>query len=199
VLRPLKVVITNYPRAGGRTRGGQQSGRSAAGTRVLPFSRELYIDQEDFREEPPKKFFRLSPGREVRLRYAYFITCQEVVKERRNVVELRCTYDPPRAAATPPDGRKVKATLHWSRPAGDPSRSAPLRALVQQPDPNDAPKVGLESEPQPQFLGGLKPCYVEPSLAGAAAGSFFQFERLGYFCVDRDSTENQLVFNRTLD
>jgi len=138
----------------------------------------------------------------VRLRYAYFITCQEVVKDAAgNVVELRCTYDPAtRGGNTPPDGRKVKATLHWVSTGQAIQAEARLyEHLFSNPDPNDAPegsdwKVNLN----PNSLEVLKPCYVEPSLAGAAAGSFFQFERLGYFCVDRDSTENQLVFNRTV-
>jgi glutaminyl-tRNA synthetase len=203
VLKPLKVVITNYPE--GRTEQLDAINNpedDSAGTRKVPFSRELYIERDDFMEDPPKKFYRLAPGREVRLRYAFFVKCEEVVKDDEgNVVELRCTYDPATRGGNAPDGRKVKSTLHWvsAKHAVD----AEVRLydyLFIQPDPFDVPegkdfKVNLN----PQSLQTLTHCKVEPSLAAAGPGQRYQFERLGYFCVDsEDCAPGQPVFNRTV-
>jgi glutaminyl-tRNA synthetase len=203
VLRPLRVVIENYPE-------GQVEELEAVnnpedpgmGTRKVPFSRELYIERDDFLEEPPKKFFRLAPGREVRLRYAYFITCVDVVKDERSgeILELRCTYDPATRGGDAPDGRKVRGTLHWvSAPHALEAEARLYDVLFTREDPDD---VG-EGEDRtaclnPRSLEILKDCRVEPSLAGATPGSHYQFERLGYFCADPDSTEGALVFNRTV-
>ncbi len=204
VLNPLKVVIENYPE-------GQEEELDAvnnpedpgAGTRKVPFSRELYIEREDFMEEPPKKFFRLAPGREVRLRYAYFLTCTGVVKDEETgeVTELRCTYDPATRGGDAPDGRKVKATLHWVSAAH--ALEAEVRLyehLFVQENPEDvAEGEDFQSVLNPNSLATLPACRVEPSLAEAAPGSRYQFERQGYFCVDsRDSTADGLVFNRTV-
>jgi glutaminyl-tRNA synthetase len=167
----------------------------AAGTRKVPFSRVLYIEQDDFREDPPKQFFRLAPGREVRLRYAYFITCKEVVKDASgNVVELRCTYDPTTRGGDAPEGRpSPKATLHWV--SAEHSMPAEVRLYdrlfnEERPD-NDSPI-------NPNSLEVLTACRVEPSLKAAEPGARFQFERQGYFCVDLDSKSGALVFNRTV-
>ncbi len=173
------------------------------GTRKVPFSRVLYIEREDFREDPPKKFFRLAPGREVRLRYAYFITCVGVVKDERTgeVAELHCTYDPRTRGGDSPDGRKVKATLHWVSAAH--SLPAELRLydyLFIKEDPDDvANGADFKSNLNPNSLETLTSCRVEPSLAAAVPGSRHQFERQGYFCVDPvDSSDKALVFNRTV-
>ncbi len=202
VLRPLRLVIVNYP-------GGQVEQLEAVnnpedagmGTRRVPFSRVLYVESDDFREQPPRKFYRLAPGREVRLRYGYFVTCTDVVKDERTgeVVELHCTYDPATRGGDAPDGRKVKATLHWV--SAEHSLPAEVRLydhLFTKPDPDDAPEgQDFTANLNPQSLERLTGCRVEPSLAGAAPGSRYQFERLGYFCVDRDSNAQRLVFNRT--
>jgi len=200
VLRPLKVVITNYPE--GQVEDVDVINNpedAAAGTRKVPFSRVLYIEQDDFREEPPKKFFRLSPGKEVRLRCAYFITCQEAVKnERGEVVELRCTYDPATRGGDSPDGRKVKATLHWvSAVHATPAEVRLYDRLfsVENPETDDAGKAFVDYL-NPGSLEVLRGCQIEPSLVPAPAGSRFQFERLGYFSVDPDSRQGALVFNR---
>jgi len=203
VLRPLKVVITNYPE--GQVEEIECINNPedpSAGTRKVSFSRELYVEREDFREDPPKKFFRLSPGREVRLRYAYYITCQEVVKdERGEVVELRCTYDPETRGGDSPDGRKVKATLHWV--SADHSTGAEVRLydhLFSVPYPEDV-EEGQEftDNLNPNSLEVLTDCRLEPGLADAEPGSRFQFERQGYFCVDTvDSKPGRPVFNRTV-
>ena len=167
----------------------------------MPFSRVLYIERDDFREDPPKKFFRLSPGKEVRLRCAYFITCTGVVKDDRGeVVELRCTYDPATRGGDSPDGRRVKATLHWVSAAH--AIGAEVRLydrLFSVEDPEKAPdgKTFLDNI-NPHSLEVLTKCQVEPSLASAAPGARFQFERLGYFCVDPDAKPGALVFNRTV-
>jgi glutaminyl-tRNA synthetase len=202
VLHPVKVVIDNYPEGQVEELDAINNPEDpAAGTRKVPFSRELYIEQEDFMEEPPKKFFRLAPGREVRLRYAYFITCQSVVKDASGkVVELHCTYDPATRGGDAPDGRKVKATLHWV------SASRSLKAEVRLYDslfttenPDEAPEgKDFTANLNPNSLETLADCYVEPALANAAALNRYQFERLGYFCVDPDSTADKLVFNRTV-
>jgi glutaminyl-tRNA synthetase len=202
VLRPLKVVIENYPEGQVEELDAVNNPEDpAVGTRKVPFSRELYIEREDFMEEPPKKFFRLAPGREVRLRYAYFITCTGVVKDANgNVVELRCTYDPATRGGDAPDGRKVKATLHWVSAAN--ARRAEVRlyeSLFTTENPDDAPEgQDFTANLNPNSLEVLTDCYVEPSLADAAPLSRYQFERLGYFCVDPDNTAERLVFNRTV-
>jgi glutaminyl-tRNA synthetase len=200
VLRPLKVVITNYPEDQVEEVDVINNPEDAsAGTRKVPFSRVLYIEQDDFREVPPKKFFRLSPGREVRLRCAYFITCTEVVKDAAgDIVELRCTYDPATRGGDSPDGRKVKATMHWvSAPH---AATAEVRLYdrlfsVEDPEREEAGKTFLDHL-NPGSLEVLGGCQVEPSLATAAPGSRFQFERLGYFAVDPDSRPGTPVFNR---
>ena len=201
VLRPLRVVIENYPEGKSEELDAVNNPEDAsAGTRKVPFSRVLYVEREDFREDPPKQFFRLSPGREVRLRYAYFITCKNVVKnDRGEVVELRCTYDPATKGGDSPDGRKVKATLHWV--STDHAVKAEARLydhLFSKPDPGDVPE-GQEftANLNPQSLEVIPECYVEPALRSTKPGERFQFERLGYFTVDRDSTAAKPVFNRT--
>ncbi len=202
VLKPLKVVIDNYPEDQDEELEAINNPEDAsAGTRKVPFSRELYIEQEDFMEEPPRKFFRLAPGREVRLRYAYFVTCTDVVKDADgNVVELHCTYDPATRGGDAPDGRKVKATLHWV------SARHALKAEVRLYDNLFTKENPDEVEEGQDFTANLSPnsletlpeCYVEPSLAQANSLDRFQFERLGYFCVDPDSTPEALIFNRTV-
>ncbi|MCC7361405.1 MAG: glutamine--tRNA ligase/YqeY domain fusion protein [Anaerolineales bacterium] len=200
VLRPLRVVIENYPEGQVEELTAVNNPEDAsAGTRPLPFARVLYIDQDDFRETPPPKYFRLSPGREVRLRYAYFIKCESVVKDPATgeVVELRCTYDPATRGGDAPDGRKVKATIHWLSAAH--ARPAEVRLydrLFQDPDPEAADD--FVANLKPDSLEVIANAWVEPSVAGAAAGRHFQFERLGYFSVDPDTTGEKLVFNRTV-
>jgi len=205
VLHPLRVVIENYPEDQVEELDAVNNPEdAAAGTRKVPFSRVLYIEQEDFREDPPKKFFRLSPGQEVRLRYAYFIKCVDVVKDKKTgqVSELRCTYDPQtRGGNAPPDGRKVKATLHWVTAAESlPAEVRLYDHLFKQPDPEDVPEgVDYKTTLNPESLVTLTDCRVEPSLKTAEQGSRYQFERLGYFCVDTaDSKPGALVFNRTV-
>jgi glutaminyl-tRNA synthetase len=195
VLRPLKVVIENYPEGQVEELEAANNPQDpAGGMRMVPFSRELYIEQEDFREVPPPKFFRLSPGREVRLRYAYFITCKEIVKDAAgNVIELRCTYDPATKGGDSPDGRSPKATMHWV--------SAPhsVTAEVRLYDRLFADERPSEDTPlNPNSLEVLSDSRIEPSLAGVNPGDRFQFERMGYFCVDLDSKPGALVFNRTV-
>jgi glutaminyl-tRNA synthetase len=167
----------------------------------VPFSKVLYIEQDDFREDPPKQFFRLAPGREVRLRYGYFVTCNEVVKDADgNVVELRCTYDPETRGGNAPDGRKVKSTIHWVSAAHAVDCEVRLYdTLFARENPNEVEEgQDFTANLNPNSLEVLTGCKAEPSLAGAAAGAGFQFERLGYFCVDRDTTPERLVFNRTI-
>jgi glutaminyl-tRNA synthetase len=203
VLRPLRVVIENYPEGRHEELEAVNNPEDpAAGSRKVPFSRVLYVEQDDFREDPPKQFFRLAPGREVRLRYAYFVKCVGVFKdpETGEVMELRCTYDPSTRGGDAPDGRKVKATLHWV--SAEHARRAEVRLydhLFATPDP-EAAEEGKDffANLNPNSLEVLRDCRVEPSLAGAVAGSRFQFERLGYFCVDPDSEPRALVFNRTV-
>jgi len=200
VLRPLKLVIENWPEGAVEEAEAVNNPEDpAAGTRTLPFSREIFIERDDFMEDPPKQFFRLAPGREVRLRYAYFIKCVDVVKDANGkVVELHCTYDPATRGGDAPDGRKVKATLHWvSAPHAIKAEARLYDHLFAKPDPDDV-------EPGGSFIANLNPnslevkaCYVEPSVIGAKPGMRYQFERLGYFCVDLDSTDKRLVFNRT--
>ncbi|MBV9088026.1 MAG: glutamine--tRNA ligase/YqeY domain fusion protein [Acidobacteriaceae bacterium] len=202
VLRPLKVVIDNYPEGQVEELDAVNNPEDpSAGTRKVPFSRVLYIEQEDFREEPPKGYFRLAPGREVRLRYAYFITCNKVVKnERGGIIELHCTYDPATRGGNAPDGRKVKATIHWVSAAH--AIDAEVRLydkLFSTPDPDQTENgKDFTSNLNPNSLEVLSGCKLEPSLSDAAVGAKYQFERLGYFCVDRDSAPGKPVFNRTV-
>ncbi len=202
VLRPLKVVIDNYGEGESEELDAVNNPEDpAAGMRKVPFSRVLYIEREDFREDPPRKFYRLSPGREVRLRYAYFITCTEVVKDSRGeVVELHCTYDPATRGGDAPDGRKVKATLHWVSAAH--ALEAEVRLydhLFTKESPDDAAEgEDFKANLNPNSLEALAACRVEPSLGGAEPGFRCQFERQGYFCVDPDSSPDHLIFNRTV-
>jgi glutaminyl-tRNA synthetase len=202
VLRPLKVVITNYPEDRVEEVDVINNPEDeSAGTRRVPFSRELYIERDDFREDPPKKFFRLSPGREVRLRCAYFITCTDVVKnEAGEVVELRCTYDPATRGGDAPDGRRVKATLHWVSTA----HAIPVEVRLydrlftaEDPELIEAGQTLLDHL-NPASLEVLRGCRAEPGLARSSPGTRVQFERIGYFCVDSDSQPGALVFNRTV-
>jgi glutaminyl-tRNA synthetase len=205
VLHPLRVVIDNYPEDRVEELDAVNNPEDPGmGTRKVPFSRVLYIERDDFREDPPKKFFRLAPGREVRLRYAYYITCVGVVKDEKtgDVVELHCTYDPETRGGDSPDGRKVKATLHWV--SADHSLEAEVRLydhLFTKANPGDE-KDGNDYKSclNPNSLQKLTSCRVEPNLAGTAApGSIYQFERQGYFCVDSiDSSDEKLVFNRAV-
>jgi len=199
VLRPLKVVITNYPEDQEEELDAVNNPEDPnAGTRKVPFSGVLYLEQDDFREDPPKQFFRLAPGREVRLRYAYYITCEKVIKDEKTgeISELHCTYDPKTRGGDSPDNRKVKATLHWV------SARHALRAEVRLYDTLfSRSEPGVESgdfrtDINPRSLEVLASCFAEPGLAGAEPGSRYQFERMGYFCVDPDSTRDKLIFNR---
>jgi glutaminyl-tRNA synthetase len=203
VLSPLRVVIDNYPEDQVEELDAVNNPEDpGAGTRKVPFSRVLYIEREDFREDPPKKFFRLAPGREVRLRSAYFITCTDVVKDEQSgeVVELHCTYDPATRGGDAPDGRKVKATLHWV--SAEQALEAEVRLydhLFGKEDPTDVEDgADFKDYLNPNSLETLTSCRVEPSLAGATSGSRYQFERQGYFCVDPDSSAGKIVFNRTV-
>jgi len=202
VLRPLKVVIDNYPENQVEEMDAVNNPEDAsAGTRKVPFSRELYIEQDDFREDPPKGYFRLSPGREVRLRYGYFITCTSVVKnEKGEVVEVHCTYDPATRGGNAPDGRKVKSTIHWVSAAS--AIEAEVRiyeTLFSKEDPSKVEEgKDVLDNLNPNSLEVVNHAQVEPSLANAARGSRYQFERLGYFCVDPDSKPGKPVFNRTV-
>ena len=207
VLRPLKVVIENYPEGEGEMLPAQNHpGNAEMGSREVPFSRELYIERDDFMEDPPKKFFRLGPGREVRLRYAYFITCQEVIKDAGGeVVELRCTYDPETKGGNAPDGRKVKGTIHWLSAAH--AVGAEVR-LYENLFNSEEPPGGDDflADLNPDSLEVLERVWLEPDLANLGPGQTVQFERLGYFCLDRatgaaarsGAPAGALVFNRTL-
>lgn len=201
VLDPLKVVITNYP--ADRTEELEAVNNpedTEAGTRMVPFSKELYIERDDFMENPPNKFFRLSPGREVRLRYAYFVKCTDVIKdETGNIIEVHCTYDPESRGGNSPDGRKVKATLHWVSAAH--AIEAEVRLydrLFTVEDPSGEKDQDFKTFLNPESLVVLPTCYIEPFVKGAPALSHFQFERLGYFNVDPDSVPENLIFNRTV-
>ena len=203
VLQPLKVVITNYPAGKSEKLIAQNHPQQPEmGTRTVPFGREIYIEQEDFMEQPPKKFFRLAPGQEVRLRYAYFIKCEEVVKDAAGrVVELRCTYDPATIGGSAPDGRKVKGTIHWVSAAhAVPAEIRLYDRLFTKENPDDAEEgKDFRDAINPQSLTTLTECRLEPNLATAAPEQGFQFERQGYFCADRrDSRPGHLVFNRTV-
>jgi glutaminyl-tRNA synthetase len=202
VMKPLKVVIDNYAEGQAEEMDAVNNPEDAsAGTRKVPFSRVLYIEQDDFREEPPKGYFRLSPGKEVRLRYGYFITAKSVVKnDRGEVVEVHATYDPATRGGNAPDGRKVKSTIHWV--SAEHAINAEIRVydnLFSNPDPNDVPE-GQEftANLNPNSLETVKDAKLEPSLKNVTGGARYQFERLGYFCVDPDSKPGALVFNRTV-
>ncbi|NVO18600.1 MAG: glutamine--tRNA ligase/YqeY domain fusion protein [Bacteroidetes bacterium] len=201
VLNPLKVILTNYPEGQVEELDGINNPENPeAGSRKVPFSKVLYIEREDFMEDPPKKYFRLSPGIEVRLRYGYFITCTDVIKDAAgNITELHCTYDPATKGGNSPDGRKVKGTIHWVS-AGQ-ALEAEVRLydrLFTVENPDDVPDgVDFKTNLNPNSLVKIKG-YVEPCLATAKPLDRFQFERVGYFCVDSDSKEGQLVFNRTV-
>ena len=203
VLRPLKVVIDNYPE--GKTEeldAVNNPEDPGAGSRKVPFTKVLYIERDDFREDPPKQFFRLAPGREVRLRWAYFVKCEQVIKDSKTgeVVELHCTYDPATKGGNAPDGRKVKGTIHWVSAAHAVQAEVRLYDhLFSKPDPDDVPAdETYKANLNPKSLEVVQG-WLEPSVQGAAPGNRYQFERLGYFCVDKkDSTPQKLVFNRTV-
>jgi glutaminyl-tRNA synthetase len=199
VLNPLKVVIENYPEGDGEMLEAiNNPDDAAAGTRSIPFSREIYVERDDFMEDPPKKFFRLAPGREVRLRYAFFVTCTDVIKDAAGeVVELRCTYDSETRGGNAPDGRKVKATLHWVSAAH--ALEADVR-LYGHLFADESPRLDgdLGGALNPESLTVLEGCRLEPALAEASAGEAVQFERLGYFCLDPDTAPDHSVFNRTV-
>ncbi|MCD4669327.1 MAG: glutamine--tRNA ligase, partial [Actinomycetia bacterium] len=202
VINPLKVVIDNYPDGGSEELTAINNPEDPSkGTRKVPFSKILYIEREDYMEDPPKKFYRLAPGREVRLRYAYFIKCVDVVKDDNgNIVELHCTYDPETKGGNAPDGRRVKATLHWV------SAKHSIPAEVRLFDRLFIKENPLKLEEGHDFKENLNPdslkvannCRLEPSLSAAEPGDIYQFERLGYFCADPDSTAEKVVFNRTV-
>ena len=201
VLNPLKVVIDNYPEDSFEELDAINNPEDlSAGKRKIPFSKILYIEKEDFMEDPPKKFFRLAPGREVRLRYAYFIKCNDVIKDKDgNITELHCTYDPETKGGDAPDGRKVRATLHWV------SAKHSIRAEVRLYDRLFLKENPLKTQMSGDYKDNINPdslkvvtdCRLEPSLVQAASGDIYQFERLGYFAVDPDTTEDNIVFNRT--
>jgi len=202
VLDPLKVVIDNYPDGSSEELIAINNPEDPSkGTRKIPFSKTIYIEKEDFMEDPPKKFFRLAPGREVRLRYAYFIKCVDVIKDAGgNIIELHCTYDPETKGGDSPDGRKVKATLHWV--SAEHSIPAEIR-LFDRLFINENPLMVEEGSDFKENLnpGSLKIadyCRLEPSLLSARPGEIYQFERQGYFCADQDSTKENIVFNRTV-
>ena len=199
VLRPLKLIIENYPE--GQTETLQAINHPddpSAGTRPITFGREIYIEQDDFMEDPPKKFFRLAPGREVRLRYGYFVTCNEIVRgPSGQITALRCTYDPASKGGNSPDGRKVQATLHWVAAADAVKADVRLyEQLFNRPDPGADGDVMADLNPSSMEV--LSDCLVEPALASAPEGDAVQFERLGYFCRDRDSSPTRPIFNRTV-
>jgi glutaminyl-tRNA synthetase len=203
VLRPLRVVIENYPEGQVEDMEAVNNPEDASmGTRQVPFSRVLYIERDDFREDPPRQFFRLAPGREVRLRYAYYMTCTGVVKDERTgeVVELRCTYDPATRGGWAPDGRQVKSTIHWVSAAhAIPAQVRLYDHLFLNPNPGaDEDGGDMTKSLNPKSLEVLRGCQLEPCLAGARPGSRYQFERQGYFCVDLDARPGALVFNRTV-
>ncbi len=198
VLRPLKVVITNYPEGKVEYLEAQNNPQDpSAGTRKIPFSREIYIEQDDFMEDPPKKFFRLAPGREVRLRFAYFIKCTDVIKDAAgNIVEVHCTYDPETKGGTAPDGRKVRGTIHWV--SAEHSLPAEVRLYDHLFTKEDPEEGDLWENLNPNSLEVIVNARVEPRMQSVKPFDRFQFERIGYFCVDPDTTEGRLVFNRTV-
>ena len=201
VLDPLKVTIKNYPKDQSEYLEAVNNPEDeSAGKRMIPFSREIYIERNDFMEDAPRKFFRLAPGREVRLRYAYFITCEEVIKDNSgNITELICTYDPLSKGGKSPDGRKVKGTLHWVD--ANNNIEAQVRIydrLFTVPDPDGNKEKGFKEFLNPDSLNIIEKAFVEPSVKNAEALSYYQFERLGYFNVDKDSTKDLMVFNKTV-
>jgi glutaminyl-tRNA synthetase len=202
VLRPLKIIIDNFPKDKVEQLDAINNPEDPkSGTRKVPFSRELYIEQDDFMETPPKKFYRLAPGREVRLRYAYFLKCTSVAKDVKGAItELHCTYDPATRGGDAPDGRKVKSTLHWvSAPHAIEAQVRLYEHLFSSKNPDDVEEgADFKSNLNPNSLEVLKSCKVEPSLADAKPLARYQFERLGYFCVDPDSKKGKLIFNRTV-
>jgi len=201
VLQPLKLIIENYPEGATETlEAVNHPDNPDLGKRPVTFGREIYVERDDFMENPPKKFYRLSPGKEVRLRYAYFVTCREVVKNAAGeVVALRCTYDPATKGGNAPDGRKVQATLHWVAAADAvPAEVRLYSQLFGRPDPGAASGGDVMTDLNPDSLQVLTGCLLEPALAGAAVGEAVQFERVGYFCADQDSAAGRLVFNRTV-
>lgn len=200
VLNPLKVVITNYPEDGEDILDAINNPEDkSAGVRKVPFSRELYIEREDFMEDAPKKFFRLSVGREVRLRYAFFITCNDVVKdEAGNIVELHCTYDPETRGGDAPDGRKVKGTLHWVSAKHAVEAETRLYDRLFTVENPDGERDNWLNCLNPDSVQVLEKTYIEPAIKDMQVGEFFQFERLGYFCVDKDSTDSKPVYNRSV-
>jgi glutaminyl-tRNA synthetase len=198
VLRPLKIVIENYPDGKlEEVEAVNHPDDPSAGTRKIRFGRELYVERDDFMENPPKKFYRLSPGKEVRLRYAFFVTCREVVKDAAGeVIELRCSYDPLTRGGNAPDGRKVQATLHWVAAADAvPAQIRLYNPLFARPDPNAA---DFAADLNPDSLEVIGDAKLEPALGAATPGEVVQFERQGYFCLDADATPGKLVFNRTV-
>jgi glutaminyl-tRNA synthetase len=202
VLRPLKLVIDNYPEGQTEELEAVNNPEDAnAGTRMVPFSKVLYIEQEDFRENPPKDYFRLAPGREVRLRYAYFVKCVSVVKnEAGEVTEIHCTYDPATRGGNAPDGRKVKSTIHWVSAAHAADAEVRLyETLFTKEDPDEVEEgQDFTVNLNPKSLEVVPAAKVEPSLANPPEGGRYQFERLGYFYVDPDSAPGKPVFNRTV-
>lgn len=202
VLRPLRVVITNYPEGKVEEIEADNNPEDpSTGTRKIPFSKVLYIEREDFLEEPPKKFFRLAPGREVRLKHAYIVKCEGAIKDERTgeIKEVHCTYDPETRSGAPQASRKVKGTLHWVSAAHAVETEVRLyEHLFTKPNPEDEKDSDFTAHINPDSLVVLDHCYVEPGLAGAEPGSKYQFLRLGYFCVDPDSSAQKLIFNRTV-
>ena len=202
VLNPLKVVITNYPEGQSESLDAVNNPEDeSAGSRLVPFSREIFIEREDFHDDPPKKFFRLAPGREVRLRYGYFIRCEDFVKdENGEVVAVHCTYDPETRGGYAPDGRRVKGTLHWvsAQHAVDAEVRLCDRLFTVENPLSVVDGKDFTDTINPNSLEVLKGCKLEPALASAQPGERFQFERLGYFCVDSDSSTDEMVFNRTI-
>jgi len=201
VLNPLKVVIENYPEGQVEELDAINNPEDESmGTRKVPFSKVIYIERDDFMEDPPKKFFRLSPDKEVRLRYAYFITCKEVIKDAAgNITELRCVYDPQTRGGSSPDGRSPKATIHWV--SSQHAISAEVRiyeSLFTEENPNNAESGNFLDNVNPESLKIINDCKLEPSLSNAQPGEKYQFERLAYFCVDQDSLPDKLIFNRTV-
>jgi glutaminyl-tRNA synthetase len=198
-LRPLKIVIENYPQGEiEELEAANHPDSDAAGTRKIKFTREIYIEQDDFIENPPKKFFRLSPGAEVRLRYAYFITCREVVKNAKGeAIELRCSYDPATRGGNSPDRRKVKSTIHWVSAAHSiPAEVRLYNPLFTRPDPSGG--ENFTADLNPNSLEVLSNARLEPALVEAKVEKPVQFERQGYFCLDRDAKPSHLVFSRTI-
>jgi glutaminyl-tRNA synthetase len=201
VLHPLKIVIENFPEDKTEELNAPfHPNDPNLGERALPFSREIYIEQDDFMENPPKDFFRLSKDREVRLRYAYFIKCHEIIKdEDGNIVELRCTYDPATRGGNAPDGRKVKGTIHWvSKQHAKTCEVRLYDRLFNAPNPGGQKEIDYRTFLNPNSLKTIEQCFIEPSISNAKIQDKFQFERLGYFCVDKDSTQDKLIFNRTV-